>query len=67
MHDLNLAALYCRRLVFLKAGRVHAEGPTEAVFTRQTLEEVYETPVTVQPHPANGCPQAFFLSRRGSS
>ncbi|HEX9883615.1 MAG TPA: ABC transporter ATP-binding protein, partial [Desulfobaccales bacterium] len=33
MHDLNLAALYCRRLMFIKDGRIIRDGPTEAVFT----------------------------------
>ena len=63
MHDLNLAALYCRRLLFLKDGRVHAEGPTADVFRREVLEAVYETPVEVAVHPATGRPHAVFLPR----
>ena len=63
MHDLNLAALYCRRLLFLKDGRVHAEGPTAEVFRRDVLEAVYETPVEVATHPATGRPHAVFLPR----
>lgn len=65
MHDLNLAALYCRRLLFLKQGQVHAEGPTAEVFTREVLETVYETPVRVSVHPDTGQPFAVFLPRRG--
>jgi iron complex transport system ATP-binding protein len=63
MHDLNLAALYCRRLVLLQAGRVLADGPTAEVFTREVLEAVYETPVEVFVHPATGRPHAVFLPR----
>jgi iron complex transport system ATP-binding protein len=29
MHDLNLAALYCQRLIFLKNGRISVDGPTK--------------------------------------
>ncbi|MBE0616770.1 MAG: ABC transporter ATP-binding protein [Proteobacteria bacterium] len=63
LHDLNLAALYCRRLVFLRAGRIHADGPTAEVFTKGVIEAVYETPVEVFSHPATGRPHAVFLPR----
>ncbi|MFP5259180.1 MAG: ABC transporter ATP-binding protein, partial [Acidobacteriota bacterium] len=43
LHDINLAALYCRRLIFLKNGRIEADGPTTAVFTQPTLSRIYET------------------------
>lgn len=66
MHDLNLAALYCRRLLLLKAGRVVAHGPTGEVFTRAALEEVYGTPLDVATHPATGRPYAVFLPRGGA-
>lgn len=59
IHDLNLAALFCERLVFLKAGRVALDGPTAEVFTATNLTEIYETPVIVAPHPLTGAPQAF--------
>jgi iron complex transport system ATP-binding protein len=62
-HDLNLAALYCQRLVFLKNGSVAADGPTREVFTAQTLSEIYETPLAVAPHPQNGAPQAHLVPR----
>lgn len=65
MHDLNLAALYCRRLLFLKAGRVFAEGPVAEVFTRATLEAVYETGFDVGVHPATGRPYAVLLPKGG--
>ena len=58
--DLNLAALYCDRLVFLKQGRIVADGPTERIFTAQTLGEVYENAVAVVPHPALPRPQALL-------
>ncbi|MDY7037750.1 MAG: ABC transporter ATP-binding protein, partial [Thermodesulfobacteriota bacterium] len=32
MHDLNLAALYCERLIFLKHGRIVVDGPIEKTF-----------------------------------
>ncbi len=60
LHDLNLAALYCDRLIFLKQGRIVADGSTERIFTAQTLGEVYENAVAVVPHPALPRPQALL-------
>ena len=59
IHDLNLAAQFCGRLVFLKHGRVALDGPTAEVFTATNLSDIYETPVAVAPHPVTGAPQAF--------
>jgi iron complex transport system ATP-binding protein len=59
LHDINLAALFCRRLVFLKNGRIEADGPTAEVFTQQTLSRIYETDIIVIAHPQTGAPQAL--------
>lgn len=48
LHDINLAALFCRRMIFLKEGVIVADGETEDVLTRHILEKVYETRVIVQ-------------------
>jgi iron complex transport system ATP-binding protein len=61
MHDLNLAALYCKRLIFLKNGRLLVDGKTEDVFNDQTLSTVYETEIRVAGHPVTGSPQAHFV------
>ncbi len=66
MHDLNLAALYCRRLMFLKDGRVVTDGPTGTAFTPEVLKEVYETPMEVRRHPVHGRPYAVMLPLRES-
>ena len=61
MHDLNLAALYCRRLIFLKDGGILEDGPTGEVFTPEVLGRVYDTPMEVGRHPAHGRPYALML------
>ncbi len=61
MHDLNLAALYCRRLMFIKERRIAVDGPTEQVFTPEILTQVYETPMEVVWHPAHQRPYAVML------
>jgi iron complex transport system ATP-binding protein len=61
MHDLNLAALYCGRLMFIKDGRVVVDGPTDQVFTPAILGEVYETAMEVVRHPVHQRPYAVML------
>lgn len=41
LHDLNLAARYCDRLVLLDRGRVVATGTPSAVLTPEVIEPVY--------------------------
>lgn len=65
VHDLNLAALYCPRLIFLKAGRLVLDGPAEAVFTEANLRDIYETDIRVAPHPVTGAPQAHLVPGAG--
>jgi iron complex transport system ATP-binding protein len=47
LHDLDLAASTCDRLVVLQRGRVVAEGTPEAVVTPTLLREVYEVEADV--------------------
>ena len=61
LHDLNLAAQYCDRLVLLNRGRVHAEGTPREVITTRNIKEVYGAENCVYPHPLNGLP-AVLLS-----
>jgi cobalamin transport system ATP-binding protein len=61
MHDLNLAALYCERLIFIKAGKIVVDGPTDQVFTPEILAEVYDTPMEVVRHRIHQRPYAVML------
>lgn len=51
IHDLNLAAMYCDRIIALKNGRVVTSGTPEEVLTAQTIHDIFgvEAEVAVQP------------------
>ena len=51
VHDLNLAAGCCDRLLLLGQGRVAACGMPAQVLTPDTLRQVYGVEATVLPHP----------------
>ncbi|MCS7068192.1 MAG: ABC transporter ATP-binding protein [Meiothermus sp.] len=61
LHDLNLAALFCDRLLLLSEGRVVAEGRPEQVLTAERLRVVYGVEALVEPHPRTGRPQVVLL------
>jgi iron complex transport system ATP-binding protein len=65
IHDLNLAAALCNRLVLLREGRVLADGPTREVLTPAHVRELYGVDVEVIPHEAAGHPVVVPLARVG--
>ena len=64
LHDLNLAAEYCDRVVLLQGGRVVAAGPTAEVLTYKHLTAVYETEVYVDLNDITGALVVTPLSSR---
>lgn len=51
IHDLNLAAIYCDRLIALKDGSVVCTGTPHEVLTEDTIRHIYGVSVTVQTLP----------------
>lgn len=51
LHDLNLASLFCQRLVMLKAGKVVAAGTPSEVLTEDQLEQAFAVRLEVQGGP----------------
>jgi iron complex transport system ATP-binding protein len=65
LHDLNLAAEYCSRLVLINSGRIYAEGTPSEVITDDNIKEVYGAGSHVYSHPLSGLPAV--LPNAGSS
>jgi iron complex transport system ATP-binding protein len=59
-HDLNLAAIYCRRLILLDHGSIRADGSPSELLDEKLLKEVYRTEVRVIRHPDRGVPQVLL-------
>ncbi|WP_210640948.1 MULTISPECIES: heme ABC transporter ATP-binding protein [unclassified Pseudomonas] len=56
LHDLNLAARYCDRLLLLASGRPVALDTPQQVLRPEPLKAVFGLEVLVQPHPERGHP-----------
>ena len=67
LHDLNMAAQYCDRLLLMKEGRIHAEGAPGEVITAVNIKEVYGAENFVYPHPENNLPVVLLSAHRKAS
>jgi iron complex transport system ATP-binding protein len=60
-HDLNLASLYCDRLVLLREGVVADEGRPNDVLSPERIREVYGASVLVDSATPSGRPRVTLL------
>lgn len=60
-HDINLASLYCDRLLLMCSGRIHCAGHPDEVIIEKNIKDVYETKVTVDQSPVTGRPRITLL------
>jgi iron complex transport system ATP-binding protein len=67
IHDLDLAARYCDRLVLLADGRVAADGPPASVVTRESLADSFDANAVVTRNPVTGTETVTaFAADRGA-
>ncbi|APE46023.1 histidinol phosphatase (plasmid) [Sulfitobacter alexandrii] len=60
LHDLNLAAMFCDRIVVLRQGAVCACGTPQAVLTRDTLRDVFRVSAQIDGAADTGRPHIRF-------
>jgi iron complex transport system ATP-binding protein len=53
VHDIGLAAAYADQIAVIDHGQLVAHGAPEVVLTEPLLEQVYQVPVEVLPHPTS--------------
>lgn len=47
LHDIALAARYADRMILMRDGRIHADGPTETVLTEAAISALYGVDVSI--------------------
>ena len=60
LHDLNHAAMFCDRLLVMKAGKIVAEGTPDEVLTRDLLWDVFSVEAQISPSPYHARPHIHF-------
>lgn len=54
LHDLNLAARYCDRMIFISGGKVFADGCPDEVMTEENIVRVFGISARIVTDPADG-------------
>ena len=61
LHDLNLASLYCDRLLLMEDGKARAIENPDEVLSEELIKHVYRTEVIKQPHSKIAKPQLHLM------
>lgn len=61
LHDLNLASAYCNFIALMKKGKIFANGTPAQVLTRENIEDVYKTRVTIRQDQLTCKPHIFII------
>lgn len=64
-HDLNLASLYCDRLLLLQEGKLEIDAPPVEVLIEERIKRVYQTSMQKTFHPTTSAPQIALLPQNG--
>lgn len=58
-HDLNLASLFCGRIVLMNEGRIVRDGSPESVIEPDIISKIYGDELLLSKHPQTGRPMIF--------
>lgn len=61
-HDINLASMYCDRIIFLQKGSIRCMGRPDEVISEANIRDVYGMQVLVDKNPVAGCPRVTMIS-----
>ena len=64
LHDINLAADYCSRILAIKNGTIFTDGPPSEVITYQAIESLFDTVCVVHDNPITGKPYTYPVPGR---
>ena len=60
-HDINIASLYCDRLLLMNEGQIELIGKPQDVVQEAAIDRVYKAHVKAQPHPEKPKPQITLM------
>ena len=61
IHDLNIAACYCDRVIFLKKGHIVATGTPEEMFVPDKILKLFGVNTQITTNKVTGRPNIIFL------
>ena len=60
IQDINLAAMYCDNLIFLKDGKLKAFGSKDEILTKENLKEIFDIDTNIEENSYSGSKQIVF-------
>ncbi len=60
MQNINLAAIYCDDLIFIKHGRIETHGQTDEILTPDTIRSVFKVETKIYFEPYSNSKQVVF-------
>ena len=64
-HNINLAIPYSQSLLFLKGGRIFAQGPPRQMITKNHILEVFQADVDIRDNSRSGLPEISLIPKTG--
>lgn len=65
IHDLNIAAMYCDRMILMDKGRIIKTGTPEEVITEGDIARIFKVRSQVTVNPVTGKTQIYYLPDEG--
>jgi cobalamin transport system ATP-binding protein len=62
-HNINLVIPYARKIIFLKGGRIVAQGDPPAMITRDNIQDVFRTDVDIRENRHSKLPEISLIPR----
>jgi iron complex transport system ATP-binding protein len=63
-HNINLVIPYSQKIVFLKDGRIHSQGPPAFLITRENIKQVFEADVDIRENLHSRLPEISLIPRQ---
>lgn len=58
-HNINMASLFCDRIIIMNNGKIISEGKPEEVYNEKVIKKAFSTGCTIIRHPRLGKPQVI--------
>ncbi|MEW5902187.1 MAG: ABC transporter ATP-binding protein, partial [Acidobacteriota bacterium] len=63
-HNINLAIPYSQKILFLKEGKIQAQGLPENLITRSHIRDVFSAEVDIRENLHSGLPEISLIPRK---
>lgn len=65
-HNINLAVPYAHKIIFLKSGRIQAQGTPAEMITRERIKEVFQVDVDIRENRYSRLPEISLIPKHAA-